>query len=68
MTLGHPVNHTTLTDVTQALKNADHLTWRIRRSIVAYLPQTTVTAIAEARANILAAKARRSAVAAGLPS
>ncbi|WP_299872727.1 methyltransferase domain-containing protein [uncultured Sulfitobacter sp.] len=43
----------------QILKNAGDPMWRLRRSIVSHLPQGTVTRIAQARASVLAAKARR---------
>jgi SAM-dependent methyltransferase len=41
------------------LRNAGHLMWRLRRSIVSGLPLGTVTRIAQLRAAVLAAKARR---------
>ncbi|MEO0401777.1 MAG: methyltransferase domain-containing protein [Pseudomonadota bacterium] len=40
------------------VQNAGDALWRLRRGIVANLPQNTVTKIAKARAAILAAKAR----------
>lgn len=45
------------------LKNGGDTMWRLRRGIVSHLPQTTVTRIAQARAALIAAKARRQ----GLP-
>lgn len=47
----------------QIVENAGDVMWRLRRALVAHLPQNTVTRIAQARAAVLAAKARRSALA-----
>ncbi|WP_299153563.1 methyltransferase domain-containing protein [uncultured Tateyamaria sp.] len=41
------------------VKNAGDLAWRARRAVVANLPQGAVTRIAQARAAVLAANARR---------
>ncbi|MEP4195347.1 MAG: GtrA family protein [Aliishimia sp.] len=43
----------------QSLQNAGDLMWCVRRNIVAQLPQNTVTRIAQARAFMLATRARR---------
>ena len=43
----------------QVLKNAGDLKWRLRRGVVSFLPQTTVTRIAQARASVLAARSQR---------
>ncbi|MEO5619444.1 MAG: methyltransferase domain-containing protein [Cypionkella sp.] len=41
----------------EALRNGGDLIWRLRRTVVARLPQGTVTRIAQARAAIIAARA-----------
>ncbi|WP_371225199.1 class I SAM-dependent methyltransferase [Roseovarius sp. 2305UL8-3] len=43
----------------EKLKNAGDLKWRLRKAIVAQLPQSTVTRIAQKRASRIAAKAAR---------
>lgn len=43
----------------QKVKNGGDALWRLRRGIVSHLPQTTVTKIAQARASVLAARAKR---------
>lgn len=43
----------------QIVKNAGDPMWRLRRSVVSQLPQGAVTRLAQARAAVLAAKARR---------
>lgn len=43
-----------------AVKNAGHLGWRLRLAIVSCLPRGAVTLIAQGRASLLAARARRS--------
>lgn len=44
-----------------ALQNAGDPMWRLRRGVVSMLPQKTVTRIAQARASVLAANARKRA-------
>ena len=43
----------------EVLRNAGDLKWRLRRLVVSFLPQNTVTWVAQMRASILAAKSRR---------
>ena len=43
----------------EKVQNAGHLGWRLRRAVVRHLPQRTVTQIAQTRAAVLAARARR---------
>jgi hypothetical protein len=50
----------------QPVKNAGHLSWRLRLAIVKMLPRPAVTFIAQARAWVLAVRARRAKTVAGV--
>lgn len=50
------------------LQSGGDIAWRVRRHIVSHLPQKTVTRIAQQRAKLIAARARRKSASVGQPA